>query len=170
MFPTNREIWKSIDGYANYEVSSFGRVRQADSERILKPFIRTDGYHEIGLTKNKKRKKCYVHRLVANEFIDNINNKQNVDHINHDKGNNCVENLRWATNKQNQRNVSKQKNTSSIYKGVSWEKKLKKWRAMIQIERTSKHLGLFNDEVEAALAYNEAAKHHFGEYALLNDV
>ena len=70
--------------------------------------------------------------------------------------------------KQNNANSKKQKNTSSDYKGVGWNKKANKWRAKIQIDSKSKHLGYFDSEIEAAKQYDKKAKEHFGEYAKLN--
>ncbi len=170
MFPGNREIWRSIDGYANYEVSSHGRVRNATTARILKPNIQNRGYYQARLCKDGKQKKFSIHRLVAQEFIDNPDSKQVVDHIDHNPANNCVENLRWASGKENQGNRLKQQNTSSKFKGVYFDKQTQKWRARVRIDGKYKHLGLFDSEKDAANVYNEHAKHVFGEYAHLNDI
>jgi len=93
-----------------------------------------------------------------------------VDHINGDKSDNRKSNLRLATNSQNQMNRKPNKNSSSKYKGVSWHKRDKRWRASIGCEREKYHLGSFDTEEEAALAYNEGAKKMHGEYARLNQV
>ena len=93
------EIWRNIIGYEdNYEVSSHGRVRnKKTNQRILKQWINCGGYSMITLTKNKKKKHFSIHRLVALLFIKNQENKTTVDHIDRNKLNNNVENLRWAT-------------------------------------------------------------------------
>ncbi len=171
MFPTNREIWKSIDGYANYEVSSFGRVRNATTARILKPTFRPDGYQRIPLCKHSKQTRFLVHRLVAAEFIENLDpkNKQFVDHIDHDRSNNTIGNLRWVSRTENNQNCVKRKNATARYKGITWHKAANKWAAQIQINGKKTHLGCFDDEKDAARAYNEAAIRHFGEYALVNE-
>ena len=93
MFPTNRETWKRIDGYANYEVSNFGRVSNATTERILKGSIASHGYLTVGLCKNGKQKTHCVHVLVAREWVDNPDSKRCVDHIDGDKTNNHFDNL-----------------------------------------------------------------------------
>jgi hypothetical protein len=168
MFPTNREIWKSIDGYKNYEVSWFGRVRNSKTGRILKSNVSSNTYLTLGLSQMGKVKSFSVHVLVAREWVDNPDNKRCVDHIDGDKMNNHHENLRWATHLENSRNQKIQTNTSSVYKGVSFYKPLQKWTARIKINAKQKHLGYFTSEREAAEAYNTAALEHFGVFAKLN--
>ena len=114
MFPTNRERWKRIDGYANYEVSNFGRVSNASTERILKPRDRS-GYHTVDLYKNGKRKSYDIHKLVAREWVSNPAEKRCVDHIDGSRTNNHIENLRYATHSENMKNRSKRANTTSKY-------------------------------------------------------
>ena len=165
---TNREIRKSVNGYANYEVSCFGRVRNATTERILKPCLAGLGYFQVNLSNNGKVKKHYIHQLVAREFLENPNDKPCIDHIDGNRTNNSLDNLRLCSYSQNNRNSSKRENTSSIYKGVCWDKSIGKWKAQIQINRRQKSLGLFTNEKEAAQAYNEKAKELFKEFAKLN--
>lgn len=103
-----------------------------------------------------------LHRLIV-PWADKI------DHVNRIKKDNRLENLRNVTNAQNCMNMSKRITpTSSKYKGVTWYKSLNKWAARICINYRSKHLGYYNTEEEAALAYNKAASFYFGEYANLN--
>ena len=75
------EIWKLIDGYNNYSVSSYGRVRNEDTGKLLKGCIETHGYYIINLHKNGKQKTVNIHKLVANAFLDNPEGKRCVDHI-----------------------------------------------------------------------------------------
>ena len=91
------EEWRSIDCYINYQVSNIGRVRNSDTGRILKPRIRgkNHDYQAVALYKDRKQNNCSIHRLVAIEFIPNLENKPQVDHIDMDKFNNSVSNLRW---------------------------------------------------------------------------
>ena len=112
------EIWKDVQGYEGlYQVSNLGRVKSLgrfidrlvsgrywQEERILKPNKTKYGYLMVELRKNKKPKSFLVHRLVAMTFISNPENKPEVDHINADKTNNNVNNLRWVTAKENVRN------------------------------------------------------------------
>ena len=105
---------------------------------------------------------------MALEFLPNPHNKKFVDHIDGDRKNNNLSNLRWATAEENQRNRLKQKNTSSIYKGVTYSKKNKKWEARIRINGKNKFIGYFKNEEDAGRAYDEKALQLFGDYAKLN--
>ncbi len=166
----NREYWRAISVFTNYEVSSVGRVRNSKTGRILRPSNNGKGYLQVVLSKNGKCNTFEVHRLVAEQFSDNPSNKRCVDHIDNDTLNNNHENLRWATHAENGGNRRKQSGSSSIYKGVSYNKQLSKWQAYIKLPEKQLHLGTFTDEREAAEAYNAAAAEHFGEFAKLNEL
>jgi hypothetical protein len=168
MFPTNREIWESIGGYGNYEVSWYGRVRNVTTGRILKGSLNSSGYLNVTSCKNGKKKTHYIHKLVAQEWIENTDSKHCVDHINCDRTNNHHDNLRWATYTENSRKKSKSINASSSYYGVCWNSSRKQWKAKIKIAGTNLGLGQFEDEKEEAKAFNAAAAAHFGDFARLN--
>ncbi len=108
---TNRENWRSIDGYNNYEVSWWGRVRNATTDRILKQATNKGGYLFVCLCKNGKRKVITMHQLVAREWVLNPECKRCVDHIDGDKINNHHANLMFATYAENTRNM---KNTQMV--------------------------------------------------------
>ena len=163
------EEWRSISGNINYQVSNIGRVRNVKTGRIMKGFT-SDGYVRVGMYHMNTRKMCSVHRLVAREFLTNTENKAEVDHIDHNRSNNCLTNLRWTTAAENQRNSVAKRNTTSKYKGVTFNRQHKKWRAQIQPTGNAKHIGYYNSEKEAAIAYNTCAREMYGEYANLNDV
>ncbi len=91
-----------------------------------------------------------------------------VDHIDHNGLNNTRANLRLCTSAQNLCNALPPANASSRYKGVSWEKRRKNWRVVIQFNNKTYHLGHFKNEIEAAKAYDERAKELHGEFACLN--
>ncbi|HXP51308.1 MAG TPA: HNH endonuclease [Bacteroidia bacterium] len=93
---------------------------------------------------------------------------ENVDHRDRDSINDRIENLRAATRSQNQMNRRSNIDSTSKYLGVSWNKRMKKWVVSIKVNKKGKYLGCFIDEEKAALAYNEAASMHFGEFANLN--
>lgn len=91
-----------------------------------------------------------------------------VDHIDGDGLNNRKSNLRIATNSENLCNQRPRENFTSKYKGVHWDRFNNKWRVQVQKGKTVVRVGRFDDETEAALAYNEAAKELQGEFARLN--
>lgn len=94
------EIWKTCTDYDMYEVSNLGKVRNKNTERVLKQATR-GGYKYVGLMLNSKIMSHSVHRLVAKEFIENPENKPQVNHIDKNKSNNIVSNLEWTTAKEN---------------------------------------------------------------------
>lgn len=114
-----KEIWKSIKGYeGHYEVSTMGRVRSVPREvvysagyirrnegRILKPTEKTKSpdcnYYVVSLSKNNVAKSVFIHRLVAEQFLERKPECDFVNHIDGDKHNNCVENLEWTTPRGN---------------------------------------------------------------------
>lgn len=109
------EIWKDIYFIENgtvldyrglYQVSNLGRVKSLNynhtgQERILKARFQSKGYKVVNLYKNRKTKRFLVHRLVAQAFLPNPENKECVDHINTIKTDNNVKNLRWCSYKEN---------------------------------------------------------------------
>lgn len=101
----SEEIWKDIEDYEGlYQVSNTGKVMR--NNMILIPYIGTDKYYYVGLSKRSKVTKFKIHRLVAQAFIPNYENKPTVDHINRDRLDNSVENLRWATYSEQRSNQS----------------------------------------------------------------
>lgn len=102
----NTEIWKDIVGYEGYyQVSNIGRVKSLFRyKKVLKGNVTTWGYLQVNFRKNGKSRYYSIHRLVAQAFIPNIKQFPCVDHIDGDKSNNHVENLRWCTQKDNLRN------------------------------------------------------------------
>jgi hypothetical protein len=102
------EIWKPIKDYDKYSVSSFGRIKR--DEKILKLHTYDNGYKFCFLYCNGIVKKFKVARIVAINFIPNPENKPQVDHINRDRSNDSVLNLRWATHSENNLNKNVAKN------------------------------------------------------------
>lgn len=108
-------------------------------------------------------KDMFIHQLLLGI--------KDADHKDRNGLNNRRSNLRPATRQQQQANHKKHADgVTSKFRGVSWFKDCKKFRATITVSGKSIHLGLFRNEEDAARAYNKAAKEHFGEFASLNDV
>ena len=98
------EIWRDIQGYKGlYQISNKGRVKslKCGKERILKPGIDGYGYMFVCLYNDNARKYFKIHRLVTQAFVSNPENKPQVNHLDENKKNNCVDNLEWATAKEN---------------------------------------------------------------------
>lgn len=104
-----------------------------------------------------------MHRLILEAKKNEL-----IDHKNMNPLDNRRCNLRKATKAKNMQNRNKQKNNTSGFKGVSWSKNAKKWRATIRSEGIWKFLGNFNTKQEAALAYNNAANSMHGEFSNVN--
>jgi hypothetical protein len=103
----NIEIWKSIENFNNYEISTLGNIKNNKTNKILKPFSNNSGYLNISLSKNNIKKNFKIHRLVAFAFIPNLENKLTVNHIDKNKQNNCISNLEWATMSEQNMAVNK---------------------------------------------------------------
>lgn len=93
---------KDIRGYEGlYAITSCGRVYSYKRKVFLKPADNGDGYLKIGLCKDRKRKWYYIHRLVAEAYIPNPENKLYINHIDECKTNNSLQNLEWISHKDN---------------------------------------------------------------------
>ena len=107
------EVWRDIKGYEGlYKVSNLGRVKSFRNfsgfnkkfykrEKIMTPVDNGRGYLHVMLSKNKNTKHVYIHRLVAQSFLPNPNNLQEINHKDENKKNNRVDNLEWISRKDN---------------------------------------------------------------------
>lgn len=112
---------------------------------------------------NKTFSSVKMHRLIMNAPAG-----VQVDHINGDGLDNRRENLRLCTHIENMHNSGKHKNNTSGFKGVHWNKQRQTYQVFIMVNRKHKYVGSFSILEEAAHAYDEAAKEHYGEFARLN--
>lgn len=98
----NKELWRMIPGYEGlYMVSNFGRVKSLKRNIILKERLAKEGYVRVVLYKHSKGKSYYIHRLVAQAFLENPNNYRCVNHKDENKRNNHADNLEYCTHKYN---------------------------------------------------------------------
>lgn len=121
------------------------------------------GYAYRVIQKSNKRTQILMHRLIMNT-PENLE----TDHKDLNKLNNQRSNLRTCTSAQNRRNTGIKRNNKSGYKGVSWDKGVKKWRAQIKFKENKLYIGIFDNPIDAASAYNGMATKYFGEFAYLN--
>ena len=138
------EIWKDIENFEGlYQISNLGRVKSANRvvhvedpknhrkydkhfpECIKTTNLDTKGYVMVTLKKNGKTSRYRIHRLVANAFIPNPNNLPQVNHIDENKENNCVDNLEWCTNEYNIKYGTRISRISNKRKGISTHNSIK---------------------------------------------
>ena len=165
------EKWKDVIGYEGlYQVSNLGNVKSLPKKwemaygainqhngKILKPWLVGRGYCVVSLHKNKICKKKYIHQLVAITFLNHKPNgyKLVVDHINNNRLDNRLENLQLVTHRLN---VSKDRQGTSKYTGVHFDKRVQKWRTDIKINGKRITIGYYKNEFDAHLAYQETLK------------
>lgn len=148
----------------------YALIDDSDIERVIGKYIRLKliagmPYAAIRHTiVGKQRKESYLHRYL----LDEPENKF-VDHINGDTLDNRKDNLRLCNHQDNMRNSKKRKHSRQLYKGIVLLNN-GTYTARISINGKYKYLGRFETAIHAALAYNEAAKKYFGEFARLNDL
>lgn len=163
----SKEKFKDIKGYEGYyQVSNLGNVKSVTrfikyingrhryvNERILKTDKTKKGYLLVTLSANGINIKHSVHRLVALAFINNNNNKPQVNHIDGNRSNNNVNNLEWVSRRENVSHGVRNRKTSSKYIGVTYRKDSNSWGVSLSIYGKNKYLGVFNNEYDAHKAY-----------------
>lgn len=138
-----KEVWKDICGYERaYQISNYGVVKRTNTDKKLTPIHNPNGYLYINLYKNGKNTKKYIHRLVAEAFLENPNNYSIVNHIDGKKHNNYFENLEYCTRSENQLHAYKMGLQTKKSKQINqFDKKgnfIKKWNGQYSIERELK--------------------------------
>lgn len=99
------KVFQHIKGYEGfYKISKNGEIWSCWYKKIMTPTISEDGYYKLGLTKNKIKTKCSIHRLLALQYIPNLENKKEVDHFDKNRLNNSLSNLRWVSRIENMNN------------------------------------------------------------------
>jgi hypothetical protein len=165
------EVWKDISGFEGlYQVSNLGRVKSC--ERIVKQRYGTrrvndkilslghdkDGYFMAILCKLGTKKTVKVHRLVADAFLEKLEYKNIVNHIDSNKSNNFFLNLEWTSSLENNCHKSLNSKTTSNYVGVYFYPRENKYRSKISINGKYINLGAFKTEEEAYLKRVEYEK------------
>ena len=103
------ETWKRLDRFPDYYISSYGQIIKINSDgtgKTIKPFKNGNGYLRVHLWQDGQEQREYLHRLIAEAFIENPENKPQVNHIDCDRENNRVDNLEWVTRDENMKWMS----------------------------------------------------------------
>ena len=143
------EEYRTIKDFETYEVSNLGNVRNVKTGRIMKTNVNKDGYYRLNI-RNDEVCKFFIHRLVAQTFIQNPENKPLIDHIDGNVKNNHVSNLRWATHSENGINKKMNPKNKTGYTGVKFDKRYNKYVSQISYNNKHYYLGSF-DKLEDAL-------------------
>ena len=155
------EFFVTLKGYFdNYEISNLCNLRNKETGKILKSALNKNGYLYFSIINKKVKKNKYLHRLMAETFIENPLGKLEVNHINGNKLDNSVNNLEWATRRENQSHYFANNNKTSKFLGVSYFKNTGKWRAYIRLNRKLISLGHYLSENEAYQARVNFEKLH----------
>ncbi len=161
------EHFVDIRDFRSYYVSNLGNVASFKKgfTTYLKAYLRKDGYLTVVLCRDRVHYPKLVHKLVAENFLANPENKPEIDHKNHDRSDNRASNLRFATSQENNRNKSKSRNNTSGVVGVGFHKRIQKWCADIKVNNRQIHLGYFNNFDDAVRVRLEAEQRIFKEFA-----
>jgi len=144
--------YKKFEDYEDYIIFKTGKIYSLKNNRFLKLTINSAGYLIVGLTKKGRKVKHYsIHRLKGLLWIPNPENKPEIDHINNNKLDNRLLNLRWATRKEQNDNRKIQKNNTSGFKGVYYDKHCQKWEARLMVN--GKNYTRICKSKEEAIAY-----------------
>jgi hypothetical protein len=157
---TKKEQWIDLPDFeGRYKISNFGNIINIRTNNILNPWLNTKGYRSVTLNKNGKPKSYKVHKLMAISFLNHLPNGMNevVDHINGDKNDNSINNLRLVSQRENTHN-SRKSNKYSKYIGVSFDKRYNNWIANIRINGSNKFIKSSKCELSCAYAYNMELK------------
>jgi hypothetical protein len=162
-----------IINYPNYLIYDDGRVfskerKDSMGRKVKGKFMKIrdngKGYYQVSVCKDSKHKDLYIHRLVAEHYIPNPENKLEVDHIDNNKQNNSIKNLRWATRSQQNINRKQLPNNKSGFRGVCFHKPTKKYQVQIHHNGKYEALGYYATAEEASAVYEAKAKEVFGEF------
>lgn len=168
MMGEDKEIWAKIEGHEGYEISTYGRVRSfwrgrrpstlVSLGKVLCAGSNKSGYCNIMF---KGRKNKNVHRLVAETFISNLEYLPVVDHIDGNKLNNHISNLRWTNISNNRLNSKIDVDNTSGFKGVFFENQKNAWRASWYVHGEARRSNYFKTKEEAIEHRKKMVEQHY---------
>jgi hypothetical protein len=151
--------------YITDDLKIFSVARKGTSGNEIIPQMNIEnGYLRVSLSKDNKRKKVMLHRIIAENFIPNPNNYNTVDHINGNKLDNRIENLRWCSQAENTRfdNHKIRRNNTSGFRGISFDKRCSKYQAEISFDGKRIYVGKFDTLEMAIQERNKHIMYHNG--------
>lgn len=166
------EIWKKVPGYEKLlMVSNYSRVLDIAKQKIIWQTIGNDNYKCISIKNNGKYKRLLVHRLVIQAFLPNPENKPCTDHIDANRLNNTLENLKWATSKENANNPYTKLNRKEAHRNTIFSDKrvakLDKEGNLIQIYNSVKDAAIDNNLAKCSIsnaAHGRMMPNKYGQY------
>jgi len=161
-----QEVWRPVKEFPTlYKVSNTGKV--ASYRKELAQHIINSGYVKTSFKIAGKNNQRLVHRIVAEAFIDNPDNKREVNHKDGNRLNNHASNLEWMTSSENKQHARKELGSvynvptlglklskASKYYNVGYDKSRKKWKSCVRVDNVNYHQKRFDTEEEAALHVN----------------
>lgn len=152
--PLSQGLFALVDGEDYQRLAKYKWYAQKDGNRF---------YACRNKKNNGKSTKVTMHREIMRSLPFLF-----IDHVNGSGLDNRKQNLRLCTNRENSYNQKPREKGTSKYKGVSWKENKSKWCAQISVKSKKKHLGYFDNEINAAKAYDVAAQEYAGEFAKTN--
>jgi hypothetical protein len=144
----------TLEEFPDYLIYENGTIKRISTGNYILGNYDSAGYRVVKLfNRDNQRKPKYVHNILMDCFQPTTEKEMLVDHIDRNKRNNNLSNLRWTTATENSRNISKREGCSSKYYGVNFNQN--KWIAAIHVNGKTTHIGSYNTEKEAAIAYDK---------------
>ena len=168
---------QNIKEFPNYTIDTLGNIKNSKTSNIVSQHDNGNGYMFVNLWHNGKKYNRYVHRLVAETYLENKDMKKQVNHIDGNKKNNTVSNLEFVTNKENMEHAvqnglsnrgSIRKNNSTGYVGVHKMRSSGKYQSHIKVNGKSITIGYYDCDIDAALARDDASIIYHGNTGKLN--
>ena len=154
--------YKRILNFENYQIGTDGSIwsLRASVPKRLKPQVKTNGYFTVTLYNKNLKKKCYIHRLVAETFISNPNNYPCINHKDENKSNNNVSNLEWCTNAENNQHAWSTGLYNSKFVGCKLSFDGINWIEFTSVIEAAEYLNCPVSTVRTSLDKNRKSKEH----------
>ena len=118
-------MWKTIKRFPLYEINEEAVIRNKETNHIRKQYLNRDGYYTVSLFDGHQSKTVQVHRLLAETFLNQPEGTTEVDHIDKNRANNCLQNLRWVTHNENMQNQNNAFGVIRVIENVETKERFK---------------------------------------------